>query len=66
MKDPVINDFAAVIGVDWADKKHDICEIPTGTSTGRYAVILNKPQALNEWAMSLKARYPNQSVAVAC
>jgi len=32
MKEPVINDFAAVIGVDWADKKHDICEIPIGTS----------------------------------
>lgn len=66
MKEPVINDFAAVIGVDWADKKHDICEIPIGTSNCLYSVILNKPQALNEWAMSLKARYPNQSVVVAC
>lgn len=66
MKEPVINDFAAIIGIDWADKKHDICEIPTGTSNCQYAVILNKPHALNEWAMSLKERYPNQSVAVAC
>lgn len=66
MKEPVIDDFAAVIGIDWADKNHDICEIPTGTSNCLYSVILNKPQALNEWAMSLKERYPNQSVAVAC
>ena len=66
MKALTIDDFAAVIGVDWADKKHDICEIPTGRSNGQYSVIANKPQALNEWAMSLKVRYPNQSVAVAC
>ena len=66
MKEPVIDDFAAVIGVDWADKKHDVCEIPTGSSSCLYSVILNKPQALNEWAMSLKERYPDQSVAVAC
>jgi len=66
MKEPTLNDFAAVIGIDWADKKHDICEIPMGTSKRLFSVILNKPQALNEWAMSLKKRYPNQTVAVAC
>ena len=66
MKAPVIEDFAAVIGIDWADKKHDVCEIPNGSSEQIFSVILNKPQALNTWAMSLKKRYPHQAVAVAC
>ncbi len=35
MKALTIDDFAAFIGIDWADKKHDICEIAAG---------VNKPQ----------------------
>jgi len=66
MKALVVTDFAAVIGIDWADRKHDICEIPAGCSKGQFAVIANKTNTLNDWAMDLKARYPNQSVAVAC
>ncbi len=31
MKVLTIDDFAAFIGIDWADKKHDICEIATTT-----------------------------------
>ena len=31
MKEPTINDFSALIGIDWADKKHDICEHPKNT-----------------------------------
>ena len=31
MKAPTIDDFAALIGIDWADQKHDICENPTGS-----------------------------------
>jgi hypothetical protein len=26
MKDFSVDDFAALVGIDWADKKHDICE----------------------------------------
>ncbi len=66
MKEPVTNNFAAVIGIDWADKKHDVCEIPNRSQTCQYNVIANKPQALNDWAISLTERYPGQSVAVAC
>ncbi|MFT6907196.1 MAG: hypothetical protein ACJAS1_003873 [Oleiphilaceae bacterium] len=30
MKKPKISDFAALIVIDWADKKHDICERTLG------------------------------------
>ena len=26
MKEPYIGDFACLIGIDWADRKHDFCE----------------------------------------
>jgi len=36
MKAPVIHDFAALIGIDWADKKHDVCEHQMGTTKHLY------------------------------
>jgi len=66
MKAYYVNDFAALIGIDWADKKHDICEHPTHTEKYHYSIIKSKTDALHEWAMSLKKRYPNQQIAVAC
>jgi len=66
MKEPTINDFAALIGIDWADRKHDICELPAGTANYQYAVISSKPSSIHTWAMSLKKRYPDKNVAVGC
>jgi len=66
MKAYNVNDFAALIGIDWADTKHDICEHPNNTEKHHYSIIKSKPEALHEWAMSLKLRYPNQQIAVAC
>jgi len=56
MKEPVINDFAALIGIDWADKKHDVCELKVGTNDYQFSVISSKSHSLHEWIMSLKKR----------
>lgn len=66
MKEPIVNDYAALIGIDWADKKHDVCELSGGSKKAKYSVISSKPDALNDWALSLERRYPDQQVAVAC
>jgi transposase len=66
MKEPIVSDFAVLIGIDWADKKHDVCERVTGTNKYKYSIISCKPEALNEWALSLKRRYPDKQIAVAC
>lgn len=66
MKAYNVDNFAALIGIDWADQKHDICEHPTHTEKFHYSIIKSKPEALHDWAMSLKKRYPNQQIAVAC
>ena len=66
MKAPQINDFACLIGIDWADKKHDYCETDDHGKTHAYGVISSKPEAIHEWVMSLKKRYPNQKIAISC
>ena len=60
------NDFAAIIGIDWADKKHDICEYNHDKQRYDLSIISSKPEAIDDWANGLKQRYPNQQIAVGC
>ena len=66
MKAFVVEDFAALIGIDWADTKHDICEKPSSSDQYHYSVISSKPEAIHQWASQLAIRYPDQKIAVAC
>ncbi len=60
------SDFAALIGIDWADQKHDICECPLHNKKISLSVISSQPKSIYSWAIDLKKRYPNQKVAIAC
>ena len=66
MKDPKVSDFALLVGIDWADQKHDICEHSVNDNTKKFLVISSKPDAINEWALSLKERFPDKPIAVCC
>ena len=66
MKDFSIDDFAAIVGIDWADKKHDICELPVGSKDYQWSVISSQPADLHAWATALEKRYPGQAIAIAC
>jgi transposase len=57
-------DFAALVGIDWSDKKHDLCLIDSITDKREASLLLHSPQAINEWATALRARYQGQQVAV--
>jgi len=56
--------FAALIGIDWSDQKHDICLVETETGSHELSVIPHTPEALNEWARHLRARFGGEPVAV--
>ncbi len=60
------NDFAALIGIDWADKKHDVCEFNCGSGEQKHGVIAHTPESIEKWAMALAQRYPDRKVAVGC
>ncbi|MEW6999034.1 hypothetical protein AADZ86_15225 [Colwelliaceae bacterium BS250] len=41
--------FAAFIGLDWANDKHDVC-LQVGPDTKRtFQVVKHTPEALDEW-----------------
>jgi hypothetical protein len=57
-------DFVAYIGIDWADRKHDICLYDATTEKWDYSVIGAQPQAIGDWVNSLQQRYSNAPIAV--
>lgn len=63
MKPFIPSDFAAFVGIDWADRKHDICCQPTGGER-ELRQIQHTPQAIEDWAQSLLERFAGQPVAV--
>jgi transposase len=56
--------FAALVGIDWSDEKHDICLLAIGASQPEASVIASTPEAIQEWAQKIQKRFSNRSVAV--
>jgi len=43
----------AYIGLDWADKKHDICVQVKGEELRTFSVISHSPESINDWIEAL-------------
>ena len=52
-----LSQFTAIIGMDWADKKHDVCVQATETKQRKTYQIQHKADKIDEWARSLYQRY---------
>lgn len=58
------SNYAAYIGLDWADQKHDVCLKSTDSDKFEYGIINHTPDAIEEWALALQKRFNNQPVAI--
>ena len=63
MHEPV-SSFAAFIGIDWADRKHDVCLSTPGSATLERSVLEHQPLAIQKWASALRQRFPEGPIAV--
>jgi len=52
-----LSQFTAIVGIDWADKKHDICIQVTDTGRRQVDQIAHKADKIDEWARSLQRRF---------
>ncbi len=59
-----MSDFAALIGLDWAEHQHALCLIDPVSGQRAASILPHSPQALDEWVTALRARYGGQPVAV--
>lgn len=60
-----IDEFAAFIGLDWADAKHDICLQDRDSDKREYKVLKHRPESIDIWAMDLMKRFKYQPIAIA-
>ena len=45
-----LHEFAAFVGIDWADRKHDVCLLPAGATRRESSILLHRPEAIAQWA----------------
>jgi transposase len=57
-------EFAAFIGLDWADAKHDICLQAIGSAPREFLCLDHRPDAIDAWVQSLRTRFNGQPIAV--
>ena len=50
-------EFTAMIGIDWADTKHDICIQPADSDEREFQCIAHNPKQIERWALSMLERF---------
>ena len=56
-------EFAAFVGLDWADATHDICLQATGTTRREFLSFEHRPAAIDAWVQTLRTRFHGHPVA---
>lgn len=56
--------FAACVGIDWAEQRHYWCMAISTVQPRESGWLDHTPQAINDWAIDLKQRFPQAPVAV--
>src|SRR5215468_10118173 len=64
MQPQALDTFAAFVGLDWADAKHDIGLQAAGTERREFLVLEHRPEAIDAWVQTLRTRFNGQPVAV--
>src|SRR5215510_4459519 len=58
------DEFAAFVGIDWADAKHDVCLQTAGSAKREYFQLEHTPEAIDAWVTTLRTRFNGQPVAI--
>ena len=59
------NDYAALVGIDWADREHAFALQVAGQSQVEQGVLEQTPEALGSWVAKLRERFGGRPVAIA-
>jgi transposase len=57
-------EFAAFVGLDWADQEHAVCLQESDSAKVETSVLKQTARSLGEWANQLRARFGGRKVAV--
>jgi transposase len=57
MNEQEVIGYSVYVGIDWADKKHDVCICPRDSDTREFDVIRHCAEAIDDWVKDLHQRY---------
>jgi transposase len=58
------DEFAAFVGIDWADAKHDVCLQAAGSQKREFSVLEHQPDTIDAWVSTLRTRFKGQPMAI--
>lgn len=61
---PELDGFVALVGIDWADQKHDIAVQAAGATRVELQQINHTPEVLDDWLLGLRRRFQGQIAVV--
>ena len=64
MNTTILPEFAATIGLDWADKKHDLWLRPADGAKAEHIRLEQTPEALHEWVAKIRERFGGRPLAI--
>jgi hypothetical protein len=56
--------FAALLGLEWAARRHAVCLQVNGPPDLEFSTLAQQPEALDSWASTLRKRFAGRPVAV--
>ena len=56
--------FAAFVGLDWADVKHDVCLQAADSKQREHDSLDHTPEAIEAWVCSLQKRFEGKPIAI--
>jgi transposase len=63
--DQTEDQYAAYIGIDWADQKHVFSLQAAGSSKREDGILEQKPETIGAWVAKLQERFQGQTIAIA-
>lgn len=58
------NSYVALVGLDWADQKHDVALRTAGSQRVEQSTFKHEPQAIAQWVGSLRQRFGEGKIAI--
>jgi transposase len=59
-----MEEYAALIAIDWADRQHAICLYDKSSGAREQTVVKHTPAALQDWVLGLRTRFGGRPLAV--
>ncbi len=59
-----IKQFAAIIGIDWADREHEVCLLAADSEVLEPSSLKQRPECIDEWVRGLQKRFKGKPIAI--